>query len=228
MVRVVQPRGAAGHRGRSSSNKLYGGRRSLLVRALVALLVVTVLGSVLLFLLSRSFPTETAQLESMAEQELQLVEQKAQQELMKHHLVLRGGARGAAPENAVVGEQPQQQQQEPAAGGENNSNNQEEHEDTAQSSSCPYTSLADLSSAERFPVATAERHMVTPPAETAQQGVALVCCRTTRGPLSLLVHHAWAPAGARRFLDLVESELLLTIPTRRSCAACTTFSASLV
>jgi len=168
------------------------------------LLGVTVLiGSVLLFLLRRSFPTETARLETMAEQELQMVEQKAKQELMKHHLVPPLRAQ-AAPEKAVVVEPPQQQQ--PAAGaGENNNSNNHQKDTASQSVSCPYTALADLSPAERYPVATAERHMVTPPAETAARGVALVCCRTTQGPLSLVVHHAWAPVGARRFLDLVES-----------------------
>ena len=44
--------------------------------------------------------------------------------------------------------------------------------------------------------------MVDPP-----QGGRLshICCATTQGPLSMLVHHKWAPLGAQRFLEMVAS-----------------------
>jgi cyclophilin family peptidyl-prolyl cis-trans isomerase len=55
--------------------------------------------------------------------------------------------------------------------------------------------------------------MVTPPTD---DGVALVCCTTTQGPWNVLVHHSWAPHGARRFLDLVESKYFdTTVPLMR-------------
>ena len=48
--------------------------------------------------------------------------------------------------------------------------------------------------------ATAERrHIVSPP----EGPVALVCCATTKGPLSIAVHPRWAPRGAQRFMDMV-------------------------
>ena len=33
---------------------------------------------------------------------------------------------------------------------------------------------------------------------------ALVCCATTKGPLSIAVHPRWAPLGAARFVDMVK------------------------
>jgi peptidyl-prolyl cis-trans isomerase A (cyclophilin A) len=69
-------------------------------------------------------------------------------------------------------------------------------------SSCPYTSLSDLTESELHPRADS-RHMVTPPDD---QDLTLVCCETTAGPWSILVHHAWAPNGAGRFLDMVRSD----------------------
>jgi cyclophilin family peptidyl-prolyl cis-trans isomerase len=42
-------------------------------------------------------------------------------------------------------------------------------------------------------------HMVPPPAGP----VSVVCCDTSEGPLSIAVHHAWAPIGAQRFMDMV-------------------------
>jgi len=59
-------------------------------------------------------------------------------------------------------------------------------------------SLAALSDAERSP-RRGPRHQVEPPASR----VALVCCETTAGPLSVAVRPRWAPRGAKRFMDMV-------------------------
>jgi peptidyl-prolyl cis-trans isomerase A (cyclophilin A) len=69
-------------------------------------------------------------------------------------------------------------------------------------STCPYRSWQDLTEGEQHPVASAERHMVTPPAGGK---ITLVCCQTTAGPWSIAIHHKWAPLGAQRFLDMVEA-----------------------
>ena len=60
--------------------------------------------------------------------------------------------------------------------------------------------------------------MVTPP----QGGkLALVCCETTKGNLSLLIHHKWAPIGVARFLEMVESHYFETrVPLFRCTNAC--------
>lgn len=44
------------------------------------------------------------------------------------------------------------------------------------------------------------KHIVRPPAGP----VTLVCCNTTKGPLSIEVHPAWAPVGADFFLSMVK------------------------
>ena len=57
--------------------------------------------------------------------------------------------------------------------------------------------------------------MVTPP-EDGDAGVALVCCETTVGPWNILVHNSWAPIGAKRFLEMVESSHFeKTVPLMR-------------
>lgn len=70
-------------------------------------------------------------------------------------------------------------------------------------STCPYRSWQDLTEGEQHPVASAERHMVTPPAGGK---LTLVCCETTVGPWNIAIHHKWAPLGAQRFLDMVEAD----------------------
>lgn len=183
---------------------------------------------ILFFILRHSFPMETAKLETLAEYEIQLVEQRAQQELQK----VRGRINTSHQEAILDGTDRSQQQQQQ----QNNNNNQSPNEAAAaalvvenhpvqlvgKSQSkisqeiCPYTSMHDLSAMERYPVASSSRHMITPPMETQDYGVTLVCCSTTQGPLSILVHHAWAPYGARRFLDLVETHYFDTsIPFMR-------------
>jgi hypothetical protein len=74
---------------------------------------------------------------------------------------------------------------------------------------CSYKSLADLKPFERAPVASkvadgnGRRHLVDPPKGGK---VSLVCCDTTKGPMSIAVHHNWAPLGAKRFLEMVNDE----------------------
>jgi peptidyl-prolyl cis-trans isomerase A (cyclophilin A) len=86
----------------------------------------------------------------------------------------------------------------------------------ADDDNCPYSTLQELTQEERFPTASATRHIVSPPQETLELGVTLVCCSTTQGPLEVLVHHSWAPNGARRFLDMVEAQYFdTTVPLMR-------------
>jgi cyclophilin family peptidyl-prolyl cis-trans isomerase len=67
---------------------------------------------------------------------------------------------------------------------------------------CPYISFDNLTINERYPKASSTRHSVDPPLDT---NMTLVCCETTAGPWSIVVHHSWAPIGAQRFLDMVTS-----------------------
>mmetsp|Transcript_28307 Transcript_28307/g.41820 ORF Transcript_28307/g.41820 Transcript_28307/m.41820 type:complete len:296 (-) Transcript_28307:800-1687(-) len=66
-------------------------------------------------------------------------------------------------------------------------------------SACVYASFSDLSHDELDP-RKGERHMVDPPKGGSQT---LVCCQTTVGPWSIVVHDKWAPIGAARFLKMV-------------------------
>jgi len=74
---------------------------------------------------------------------------------------------------------------------------------------CSYKSLADLKPFERAPVASkvhdgnGRRHLVDPPKGGR---VSLVCCDTTKGSMSIAVHHNWAPLGAMRFLEMVNDD----------------------
>lgn len=49
-------------------------------------------------------------------------------------------------------------------------------------------------------------HIVPPP----KGPITLVCCNTTKGPLSIEVHLAWAPLGAERFLYMVKDQFFST------------------
>ena len=66
------------------------------------------------------------------------------------------------------------------------------------------TSLADLEEFEIHPKATSSRYLVDPPKDTLP--ITLVLCSTTKGNLFVLVHESWAPKGARRFLEMVDSK----------------------
>jgi cyclophilin family peptidyl-prolyl cis-trans isomerase len=72
----------------------------------------------------------------------------------------------------------------------------------APGTTCPYTSLSQLTPEERFPRA-GTRHMVNPPVGGK---LSLVCCQTTKGPWSIVVHEKWAPLGAQRFLAMVQAD----------------------
>ena len=76
---------------------------------------------------------------------------------------------------------------------------------------CPYQSFSDLTEDERFPK-RGSRHMVTPPKGGR---LTLVCCDTTRGPWSIVVHERWAPLGAQRFLEMITSRYFTEIPLFR-------------
>jgi peptidyl-prolyl cis-trans isomerase A (cyclophilin A) len=66
---------------------------------------------------------------------------------------------------------------------------------------CPYMKLSDLDPEDVHPH-QGDRHMVQPP----QGGlVALVCCETTQGPWNMVVHSRWAPHGANRVLQMINS-----------------------
>jgi cyclophilin family peptidyl-prolyl cis-trans isomerase len=82
---------------------------------------------------------------------------------------------------------------------------------------CPVTFISQLSPTELHPVA-GDRHMVTPPDGGT---LTLLCFQTTKGPLSLLLHEAWAPIGVQRLLDMVSSGYFATqIPLFRCTDAC--------
>jgi peptidyl-prolyl cis-trans isomerase A (cyclophilin A) len=84
-------------------------------------------------------------------------------------------------------------------------------------SQCPVISIQNLSNDELNPKAGI-RHMVDPP----QGGhVSLVCCHTTKGPMSLLLHENWAPLGVARFLDMVNNDYFRSnVPLFRCTDAC--------
>jgi peptidyl-prolyl cis-trans isomerase A (cyclophilin A) len=85
-------------------------------------------------------------------------------------------------------------------------------------SKCPISTWSQLSLDELHPVAGI-RHMITPPrddygnsdSKTGGGGkddspkLSLVCCTTTKGPISILVHYHWAPLGVTRFLEMVQA-----------------------
>lgn len=59
-------------------------------------------------------------------------------------------------------------------------------------------------------------HIVPPPPGP----VDIVCCATTKGQLSIAVHHSWAPIGSERFLRMVEEEFFSTkVPLFRALRA---------
>jgi peptidyl-prolyl cis-trans isomerase A (cyclophilin A) len=84
--------------------------------------------------------------------------------------------------------------------------------DEKSSFQCPYMSLKDLTESELFPQ-KGTRHMVSPPQDRL---LTLVCCETTKGPLSIAAHHNWAPRGAEKFLEMVRAGYFSkTVPLMR-------------
>ena len=60
-------------------------------------------------------------------------------------------------------------------------------------------------------------HLVQPPFGE----VTIVCCETSKGIINIAVHLTWAPQGARRFLDMVESRFFHTkVPLFRALKNC--------
>ena len=58
-----------------------------------------------------------------------------------------------------------------------------------------------------------EKHIVDPP----HGDVTLVCCKSTKGIFNVAVHLAWAPLGAARFLEMVETNFFTSeVPLFRS------------
>jgi len=85
------------------------------------------------------------------------------------------------------------------------------------SSQCPVTSIVLLSKEEREPKA-GTRHMVDPPMGGK---LTLVCCETTKGDFSALLHHAWAPIGVARLVGMIKSLYFSSkIPLFRCTDAC--------
>ena len=82
---------------------------------------------------------------------------------------------------------------------------------------CPIRRIADLSEEELEPKA-GSRHMVDPPSGGK---LSLICCGTTKGTFSTLLHHDWAPIGVARLLDMVHEGYFSTkIPLFRCTDAC--------
>jgi cyclophilin family peptidyl-prolyl cis-trans isomerase len=79
---------------------------------------------------------------------------------------------------------------------------------------CPYLSLLDLTDEQKMPNTASKRHMVAPP----QGGkISLICCQTTKGTLTIVAHHKWAPLGAERFLEMVTSGYFNSIVPMMRC-----------
>mmetsp|Transcript_3667 Transcript_3667/g.8877 ORF Transcript_3667/g.8877 Transcript_3667/m.8877 type:complete len:380 (-) Transcript_3667:1867-3006(-) len=79
---------------------------------------------------------------------------------------------------------------------------------------CRYKKLSDLPQQELQPVADDTRYMVDPPKGGKLN---LVCCKTTKGRLSIIVHHVWAPLGAKRFMEMVQSGYMNSVIPMMRC-----------
>ena len=78
---------------------------------------------------------------------------------------------------------------------------------------CPVSSIAQLALVELHPQEGDDRHMVTPPADGK---LTLVCCQSTKGNFSALLHHSWAPLGVERLVDMIRNRYFNTgIPLYR-------------
>lgn len=64
-----------------------------------------------------------------------------------------------------------------------------------------YRSLIHPSCLTQVPENRDERHIVQPPNGL----ITLVCCTSTKGVFNIAVHNSWAPLGAARFVDMVET-----------------------
>lgn len=161
-------------------------------RLVCCVLFLIALGTIVMSLVSL-FPSEAAIWERRVQKDIQSLEKRAQKDIETWEKASARKVGGPDPEGS----------------------SSLTDDDELRKKQCPYESLSDLSSAERYPVASKLRHMVTPPAD-GDAGVTLVCCETTAGPWSILVHSSWAPIGAKRFLDMVEAKYFdATVPLMR-------------
>ena len=125
-------------------------------------------------------------------------------------------------EEIEAASKPKQISSTPGAVPPNSENNNEDEgaeddDSVVNVSACPVRSTASLSNDELHPTA-GSRHMITPP-DGGQ--ATLVCCSTTKGHMSILVHEKWAPIGVARFLDMVRSQYFDSkIPLFRCSDAC--------
>ena len=77
---------------------------------------------------------------------------------------------------------------------------------------CAIHSLSQLSKSQIYPKADQDRYIVNPPSTiTTTDGnkkedtITLVCCNSSAGAFSIIVHENWAPLGSQRFLEMVRS-----------------------
>ena len=61
--------------------------------------------------------------------------------------------------------------------------------------------MSNLGCEADIPLKDKGPHMVPPP----EGNIELVCCQTTKGPMTIAVHPAWAPVGANNFLEMVKT-----------------------
>jgi cyclophilin family peptidyl-prolyl cis-trans isomerase len=95
---------------------------------------------------------------------------------------------------------------------------QQHHHEEISTSTCPVTSILDLSENVRKPT-IGSRWVVTPPSEG--DDLHLICCQTTKGSLSILLHSAWAPIGVTHLLNMLgQGYFEQDIPLFRCTDAC--------
>jgi peptidyl-prolyl cis-trans isomerase A (cyclophilin A) len=205
MVRILQP-----YSRRSSSRSSLSGLTRLqqwIYGIVTCLATVWCLGA-----LWRTFPQQAAVIEQRVEQDLQSLEQRAQNDLAAWETSSERKVGGVAITVPNGNKKLRSSSSSSSSSGDKGSGDDEAN---PQKAHCPYMKLSDLTSAERFPVASKERHMVTPPKDN-EKGVALVCCDTTAGPWNILVHYSWAPLGAQRFVEMVQAQYFDTsVPLMR-------------
>ena len=84
---------------------------------------------------------------------------------------------------------------------------------SSEESQCAIHSLSQLSKFQKYPKADQTRYIVNPPSTiTTTDGIekkdtiTLVCCNSTAGAFSIIVHENWAPLGSQRFLEMVRTD----------------------
>jgi cyclophilin family peptidyl-prolyl cis-trans isomerase len=91
------------------------------------------------------------------------------------------------------------------------------HQNNDAASSCPVMSVANLSDDILHPT-VGSRWVVTPP---NGGDLHLMCCHTTKGSLSILLHSRWAPLGVEHLLEMLSAGYFHSeIPLFRCTDAC--------